>query len=32
VTVQYADGSIKEDVKYKTVEQDVESGRAVVIA
>ena len=32
VTVQYADGSIKEDVKYKTVEQDVDSGRAVVIA
>ncbi len=32
VTVQYIDGSIKEDVKYKTVEQDVESGRAVVIA
>jgi preprotein translocase subunit SecA len=32
VTVQYVDGSIKEDVKYKTVEQDVESGRAVVIA
>jgi preprotein translocase subunit SecA len=32
VTVQYIDGSIKEDVKYKTVEQDVEGGRAVVIA
>ncbi|MEY3630732.1 MAG: hypothetical protein RL408_286 [Bacteroidota bacterium] len=32
VTVQYVDGSIKEDVKYKTVEQDVENGRAVVIA
>jgi preprotein translocase subunit SecA len=32
VTVQYADGSIKEDVKYKTVEQDVDAGRAVVIA
>ncbi|RXK47175.1 preprotein translocase subunit SecA [Aquirufa rosea] len=32
VTVQYRDGSIKENVKYKTVEQDVESGDAVVIA
>ncbi|MHA8083269.1 preprotein translocase subunit SecA [Aquirufa sp. A-Brett2-15D] len=32
VTVQYVDGSIKKDVKYKTVEQDVEGGRAVVIA
>jgi preprotein translocase subunit SecA len=32
VTVQYIDGSIKEDVKYKTVEQDVDAGRAVVIA
>ncbi|MES2519900.1 MAG: preprotein translocase subunit SecA [Bacteroidota bacterium] len=32
VTVQYRDGSIKENVKYKTVEQDVEKGTAVVIA
>ena len=32
VTVQYRDGSIKENVKYKTVEQDVEKGNAVVIA
>ncbi|MFD1817084.1 preprotein translocase subunit SecA [Pseudarcicella hirudinis] len=32
VTVQYKDGSIKENVKYKTVEQDVEGGLAVVIA
>jgi preprotein translocase subunit SecA len=32
VTVQFADGSIKENVKYKTVEQDVDAGRAVVIA
>jgi preprotein translocase subunit SecA len=32
VTVQYRDGSIKENVKYKTVEQDVEKGSAVVIA
>ncbi len=31
VTVQYVDGSIKENVKYKAVEADVESGRAVVI-
>ena len=32
VTVQYRDGSLKEGVKYKTVEQDVEKGVAVVIA
>lgn len=32
VTVQYQDGSIKENVKYKTVEQDVEKGIAIVIA
>ena len=32
VTVQYRDGSIKENIKYKTVEQDVEKGTAVVIA
>ncbi|MDZ7900387.1 MAG: preprotein translocase subunit SecA [Arcicella sp.] len=32
VTVQYRDGSVKEGVKYKTVEQDVEKGVAVVIA
>ncbi len=32
VTVQYRDGSIKENIKYKTVEQDVEKGIAVVIA
>jgi preprotein translocase subunit SecA len=32
VTVQYVDGSIKENVKYKAVEADVESGRAVVIS
>jgi preprotein translocase subunit SecA len=31
VTVQYQDGSIKENVKYKAVEADVESGKAVVI-
>jgi preprotein translocase subunit SecA len=32
VTVQYQDGTVKKDVKYKTVEQDVERGLAVVIA
>jgi preprotein translocase subunit SecA len=32
VTVQYVDGSIKENVKYKAVEADVESGKAVVIS
>ncbi len=32
VNVQYQDGTVKKDVKYKTVEQDVESGKAVVIA
>ena len=31
VTVQYEDGSIKEEVKFKSVEQDVRTGRAVVI-
>lgn len=31
VTVQYADGSIKEDVKYKSVEADVESNKCVVV-
>jgi preprotein translocase subunit SecA len=31
VTVQYRDGSVKTDVKYKTVENDVEKGLAVVI-
>jgi len=32
VTVQYKDGSIKENIKYKNVEQDVEKGTAIVIA
>ena len=32
VTVQYMDGSTKEHVKYKVVEQDVEGGKAIVIA
>ncbi len=30
VTVRYPDGTVKEDVKYKTVEQDVVSGKAVL--
>ncbi|MBP6385106.1 MAG: preprotein translocase subunit SecA [Pseudarcicella sp.] len=32
VTVQYRDGRITENVKYKNVEQDVEQGNAIVIA
>jgi preprotein translocase subunit SecA len=32
VTVQYRDGAVKKDVKYKTVEQDVDKGLAIVIA
>jgi preprotein translocase subunit SecA len=31
VNVQYQDGTVKKDVKYKTVENDVERGIAVVI-
>ncbi|WP_234735669.1 preprotein translocase subunit SecA [Tellurirhabdus bombi] len=31
VNVQYADGTVKRDVKYKTVENDIESGRAILI-
>ncbi|WP_128546627.1 preprotein translocase subunit SecA [Larkinella soli] len=31
VNVQYSDGTVKRDVKYKTVEHDVQSGRAVLI-
>lgn len=31
VSVKYADGTIKTDVKYKSVEQDVESGKATII-
>ncbi|MDB5234763.1 MAG: secA, partial [Hymenobacter sp.] len=31
VNVQYMDGTVKRDVKYKAVEQDVESGRAVLV-
>ncbi|TDB60440.1 preprotein translocase subunit SecA [Arundinibacter roseus] len=32
VTVQYRDGRVLKDVKYKKVEQDVESGTCVVVA
>lgn len=31
VTVQYADGTVKKDVKYKNVIDDVKNGRCVVI-
>lgn len=31
VSVQYGDGSVKRDVKYKTVENDIISGKAVLI-
>ncbi|GAA4453513.1 preprotein translocase subunit SecA [Nibrella saemangeumensis] len=31
VSVQYADGTVKRDVKYKTVENDIMTGRAVLI-
>ncbi|MCE2708968.1 MAG: hypothetical protein LW685_10435 [Algoriphagus sp.] len=31
VSVQYQDGSTKKDVKFKSVEQDIEQGRCVVI-
>ncbi|PRY27404.1 protein translocase subunit secA [Spirosoma oryzae] len=31
VSVQYADGSVKRDVKFKTVESDVLSGKAMLI-
>ncbi|AUD05053.1 preprotein translocase subunit SecA [Spirosoma pollinicola] len=31
VNVQYVDGSVKRDVKFKTVENDVESGKAMLI-
>jgi len=31
VNVQYADGTVKRDVKYKTVEQDIQTGKAVLI-
>ena len=31
VSVQYADGSVKEDVKFKSVENDVNDGKCVVL-
>ncbi|MGY6559004.1 MAG: preprotein translocase subunit SecA [Nitritalea sp.] len=31
VTVKYADGKVKKDVKYKTVEQDLQDGKCVVL-
>lgn len=31
VTVQYANGTTKKDVKYKSVEQDVQEGKCVII-
>jgi preprotein translocase subunit SecA len=31
VNVQYPDGSVKRDVKFKTVENDVVSGKAMLI-
>jgi preprotein translocase subunit SecA len=31
VSVQYVDGSIKKGVKFKTVEQDIESNKCVLI-
>ncbi|MDF2156391.1 preprotein translocase subunit SecA [Algoriphagus sp. CAU 1675] len=31
VTVQYTNGSTKEDVKYKSVEQDIHDGKCVII-
>jgi|GEM_PF-5278719 len=31
VTVQYADGSLKKDVKFKKVEEDVRSGQCVIV-
>ena len=31
VTVQYSDGTVKKDVKFKTVEQDVKTNKCVVV-
>ena len=31
VNVQYADGSVKKDVKFKTVEEDLKSNKCVII-
>ncbi|MFY0607374.1 MAG: preprotein translocase subunit SecA [Cyclobacteriaceae bacterium] len=31
VTVQYADGSVKKDVKFKTIEEDLKSNKCVIL-
>ncbi len=31
VTVQYGDGSVKKDVKYKTVEEDLKNNKCILI-
>lgn len=31
VSVQYLDGSMKEDVKFKTVEEDINSNKCVLV-
>jgi preprotein translocase subunit SecA len=31
VNVQYADGTVKKDVKFKTVEDDIKNNRCVII-
>ena len=31
VTVQYPDGKVLKDVKYKKVEEDIKAGRCIVI-
>ena len=31
VTVQYIDGTVKKDVKYKSVEADIMSGKAMLV-
>jgi len=31
VTVQYSNGTTKKDVKYKSVEQDVQEGSCVIV-
>ena len=31
VTVQYSDGNVKKDVKFKTVEEDIRNGNCVML-
>jgi preprotein translocase subunit SecA len=31
VSVQYSNGNVKKDIKYKSVEEDVASGKCVII-